>query len=133
MWAEDDLAEGFPKDFMTEVLPLTPWNWAVDAASPLEYRELKFSENCFVSTNAPSEIIVKCRRLPEWVAQDAQPAELQQSPAYTKEPLTDVRFVPIACQRCRLGVLPTATDDVKKGNKWKRVPSFTKRENRRRR
>ncbi len=133
VWAEDDLAEGFPKDFMTEVLPLTPWNWAVDAASPLEYRELKFSENCFVSTNAPSEITVKCRRLPEWVAQDAQPAELQQSPAYTKEPLTRVRFVPIACQRCRLGVLPTATDDVKKGNKWKMVPSFTKRENRRRR
>ena len=129
-WAEDEDAEGYPKDFMTEVLPTTPWNYALDVKAPLEYRECAWTDDCFVASNAVCEITATGRRLPEWILQDGQPAALQPSPAYTTAAAERLRFVPLGCQRCRLSVLPQATDDPEVGIRWKTPSAKTLRKNR---
>jgi len=117
---------------LTEVLPTTPWNYALDTVKPMEYRECKWNEDCFFARNAPCEIFVSGRRLAEWTLQDNQPAELQRSPAYTTAPLERLRFVPLGCQRVRLSVLPRGTDDPVTGVEWKKVPGATSRSSRQR-
>jgi cephalosporin-C deacetylase-like acetyl esterase/DUF1680 family protein len=104
---------------LTEYLPTTPWNYGLDVATQPVYRENGWSDDCFVAANAPCEISVKGRRLPEWTLQDNQPAPLQESPAHTGEPLETLRFIPLGCARLRLSVLPTVTDGSE-GVKWTR-------------
>ncbi|MBO7720965.1 MAG: glycoside hydrolase family 127 protein [Kiritimatiellae bacterium] len=103
------------------------WNFALDKSFSPVYRELAFDEDCFRFANASAEILVKGRRLPQWTLQDNQPAELQESPAYTEEPLEDLRFIPMCCARLHLTVLPEATTDAKRGFVWKKTPPFTER------
>ena len=112
---------------LTEVLPTTPWNYALDVSKPMEFHECEWKDDCFFSRNAPCEIFVSGRRLAQWILQDGQPAELQRSPAYTPEPLERLRFVPLGCQRSRLSVLPRGTDDPLVGYEWKPVPGATQR------
>lgn len=129
-WPETETATGFPQDFLTEVLPTTPWNYALDVSAPLEFRECAWTDDCFVASNAVCEIAATGRRLPEWTLQDNQPAPLQPSPAFTTGPAERLRFVPLGCQRCRLSVLPQATDDPETGVRWTKAPAVTTERNR---
>jgi len=127
-WAENDPRRmNLPQDFMTEVLPTTPWNYGLDVSAPLAFRENAWSDDCFVATNAVCEITATGRRLASWTLQDSQPAALQRSPAYTSAPLQKLRFVPLGCQRLRLSVLPQVTDDKTLGTAWRPVPATTER------
>ena len=96
---------------LVEYHPTTPWNYGLDVSAPIEFAERPWTNDCFVAANAPCEIFVKGRRLAEWTLRDHQPAPLQESPAYTAEPLERLRFIPLGCARLRLSVLPTVTDD----------------------
>ncbi len=129
VWAEkpEDAAK-FPKDEMTEVTVATDkWNYALDVSAPLTFREAAWHDDCFVATNAPCEIFATGRRLAAWTLQDNQPAALQPSPAFTDAPAERLRFVPLGCQRCRLSVLPQATDDPTIGRRWTVPPATTPR------
>lgn len=114
----------------TEIAPTTPWNWGLEVSVAPRWRECPWNDDCFVATNAPCELIVRGRRLPEWTLQDNEPAKLQLSPAYSAEPLEDIRFTPLGCQRLRLCVLPQVTDNAILGRRWKVPPSSTLRSNR---
>ena len=126
-WGESDLRRKSPQDFMTEVLPTTPWNFGLDVSQGLAFRELPWTDDCLVASNAVCEIIATGRRLPAWTLQDNQPAELQRSPAYTSARPEKLRFVPLGCQRLRLSVLPQVTDDETLGTRWRSVPPRTER------
>jgi len=95
---------------LVEYLPTTPWNYGLDVSAPPDYRERAWTNDCFVAANAPCEIWVKGRRLAEWTLRDHQPAPLQESPAYSAEPLERLRFIPLGCARLRLSVLPEVSD-----------------------
>ncbi len=64
------------------------------------------------------------------VGQDAQPAALQESPAFTTAPLEKVRFIPMCCARSHVTVLPRGTDDTEEGVRWKPTPEKTLRKDR---
>lgn len=125
----------FPEDVggrntkMTEVRPEGPWNYALDLSVMPEYKELPWSDDCFVSTNAPCEIYVSGRRLDAWTLQDNQPAALQESPVYVTTPSERLRFIPLGCARLRLSVLPVASDDHGAA-RWHSVPEKTHRADR---
>lgn len=129
-WKEAPDANSRGPQILTEVLPTTPWNYGLDVSRRPEWRPCAWRDDCFVSTNAPCEMIVRCRRLKEWTLQDNEPARLQLSPAYSAEPVEEVRFTPLGCQRLRLSVLPQVTDDAGIGHRWVVPPATTKREGR---
>ena len=122
--------EGATGERMTEVLPTNAWNFALMPERGLAYRECVWSDNCFVASNAPCEIVASGRRVPEWGLQDGQPVALQESPVRTSEPVTPLRFIPMGCARCRLTVLPVAARDGEIASTWQRVPAATKRSER---
>ena len=115
---------------LTEVLPKSDWNYALDIARPLEYRERGWSDDCFAAETVPCEIVAYGRKVPEWNAQDAQPAELQESPVRTSEPEEKLTFIPMGAARCRLTVLPVVGHVEMQSYKWSRVPEKTVRANR---
>jgi hypothetical protein len=121
VWPESPEARAKADKYL-EYLPTTPWNYGLDVSAPPEFRECAWSDDCFTLANAPCEMLVKGRRLPEWTLQDHQPAPLQESPAYSAAPLETLRFVPLGCARLRLSVLPTVTDSAA-GVRWKRSPA----------
>lgn len=131
IWVEPESTEGRNRGKMTEVTPTTPWNYGLDVSVQPVYRELEVRDGVFQSKNAPCEIIVKGRKVNEWILQDGQSAELQRSVALTNEPLQDLRFVPLCCQRLRLSVLPQVTDNPEYGRVWTVPASSTKRSERR--
>lgn len=122
----------FPEDAggvatkMTEVRPGSDWNYALDVSAMPEYRECAWTDNCFVATNAPCEMMVVGRRLKEWTLQDHQPAALQESPVYVTSLAEKLRFIPLGCARLRLSVLPVASDDPH-ATRWETVPETTRR------
>ena len=131
------LASHFPEETdaattakMTEVLPGSPWNYALDIRRPLEYRDREWSDDCFFSETTPCAITAYGRKVPEWTAQDAQPAELQESPVRTNEPEERLTFIPMGAARCRLTVLPVYGEEGMLSYKWARVPEKTSRSNR---
>ena len=128
VWPESPEARAKADKYL-EYLPTTPWNYGLDVSAPPEFRECAWSDDCFTLANAPCEMLVKGRRLPEWTLQDHQPAPLQESPAYSAAPLETLRFVPLGCARLRLSVLPTVTDSAA-GVRWKRSPASILRANR---
>ena len=130
VWVEPDSPEGQKRGKMTEVTPTTPWNYGLDVSVKPVYRELEMRDGVFRSENAPCEIIVKGRKVNEWILQDGQSAELQRCVALTHEPLQELRFVPLCCQRLRLSVLPQATDNPEYGRIWTVPASSTKRSER---
>ena len=133
LWPEPPSPElAAKRDKMTEMRPKegTKWNYALDRTATLEYRTLPFATDCFRYAAAPAEILVKGRLLPEWTLQDNQPAELQDSPAYTEAPLETLRFIPMCCARLHVTVFPAATTDAVFGNRWHTVPAATSRKER---
>lgn len=112
-----------------EFLPTTPWNYGLDVSTLPEFRERDWSDDCFAAETTPCEIFAKGRRLPSWTLQDGQPFELQESPAYSAEPLETLRFIPLGAARLRLSVLPQVTDGPE-GRRWTPVPPTTLRANR---
>ena len=125
-----EAADAHTDELMLEVLPQTPWNYALELEKAPQYAERDWSDDCFVSTNVPCEIVAWGRRVPEWTLQDGQPAALQESPVRTSEPEERIRFIPMGAARCRLTVLPTVGHVEMQSYKWGRTPANTSRANR---
>ena len=120
-------ADRMTGELLTEVLPRSPWNYALDITRPLTYRPREWSDDCFFSETTPCEIVAYGRRVPEWTLQDGQPAALQESPVLTEEPEERLRFIPMGAARCRLTVLPVVGHDAARSYRWSRTPAATVR------
>ena len=129
--AKEDTSKPNP-DFMTEVVLAegAKWNYALDVQKKPRYRPLDFDPDCFRFAAPPAEIVAVGHRLAEWGLQDNQPAEMQDSPAYTKAPAEELRFIPLCCARLHVTVFPTASSDEARANRWKAVPATTQRKDR---
>ncbi len=119
----------YPDNPYTEVTTQTAWNYGIDCSVSPQYSVLPFKNDCFFSENAPAQIVLTGRKIPEWTLQDNQPAPLQHGPAYSGEPAEKLRLIPLGCARLRLSVFPQVTDNPCSVH-WEKTETETKRENR---
>ena len=97
-----------------EILPTTPWNYAldIDPARPEESLEVvrrawPKSNFPFTPDEAPIQIRAKGRRVNEWqVDRFGLVAELQDSPVLTKEAQEAITLIPMGAARIRISAFP---------------------------
>jgi uncharacterized protein len=94
-----------------EVYPTTPWNYAlaVDPKNPagaFTVTERPLAKQPFTALDAPIEMTVKARRLPEWGIVDDSPGPIPTSPVTSKRPEEVVTLVPYGAARLRITALP---------------------------
>jgi hypothetical protein len=109
-----------------EVFPATPWNYGLildmnDPATSFEVvkKSGELVAQPFALDNAPVELHAKGRRIVEWkLESNGFVGSLQDSPAYSAEPVENVTLIPMGCARLRISVFPTVSEDPN-AKKWK--------------
>ena len=92
-----------------EVFPTSPWNYALLHPSQQEPRvTLKpgLADQPWSVEDAPIQITVRGRRLPDWGMADHMIAPLPASPVATTEKVEEITFIPMGCARLRVSCLP---------------------------
>ena len=74
--------------------------------APPVFKQLAYHDECFAATNAACEIVVRGKRAPEWKLNCNQPGDIPFMPVAGDGAEVDLRFVPMACQRCHVTVFP---------------------------
>jgi len=115
-----------------EVFPDSDWNYGLvlDSSSPEKSFEVvkkgKVPPQPFTPENAPIEIKAKARKIPEWqMDRLALVGLLQDSPAFTKEPVETVVLIPMGAARLRISSFPEASDSPN-AHKWTPPPQVKK-------
>ena len=112
------------------VLPTTPWNYGleIDPAKPeasIQAEEVQFLRTPmtpFVHQGASLILKAKARKIPEWTYdRHGLCATLQESPAYSTEPVETVTLIPMGCARLRIAAFPTVSD-MPDAHKWAEQP-----------
>jgi hypothetical protein len=115
-----------------EVFPDSDWNYGLvlDSNSPEKSFEVvkkgKVPPQPFTPENAPIEIKAKARKILEWqMDRLALVGLLQDSPAFTKEPIETVVLIPMGAARLRISSFPEASDNPN-AHKWTPPPQVKK-------
>ncbi len=96
-----------------EVLPTTPWNYALEVdfeGNPLDafrWEQRPVGPMPFSPDGAPIFAHVKGRRVPGWKLEHNAAGPVPSSPVATKEPLEDLTLVPYGCTTLRITEFPT--------------------------
>ncbi|MCK5812473.1 MAG: glycoside hydrolase family 127 protein [Clostridiales bacterium] len=118
-----------------EVHPNSPWNYGLLLNDNNQLPQVTINKKSnykgqpFTFDNAPIEITLKAKKIPNWTLQDDTASKIQPSPVYSDQPTEDVTLIPLGCAHLRMACLPIVTDD-KKSYHWQKVPShieFSKR------
>lgn len=101
------------------IYPETPWNYGL--ALPAEHPEQAIAitrqpwpANNFPFTpeNAPILLTAPARRIPAWTLDKYELcATLQQSPAYSDQPVENITLIPLGAARLRISAFPTVSDN----------------------
>ena len=94
-----------------EVLPTTPWNYALelDAAKPeasFRFEEAPIGANPFDPATPPLRAYVKGKLLPGWDIEHNAAAPPPQSPVTSTEPVTELELIPYGCAKLRITEFP---------------------------
>jgi len=95
-----------------EILPTTPWNYAlvVDPSRPQESivldREKSVEGQPFTPEAAPIVLRAKAVRIPQWKAEGRMAGRVPPSPVKAEGPIEDIYLIPLGCARLRLSVFP---------------------------
>jgi len=95
-----------------EVLPTTPWNYALelDAAAPeasFRFEEMPVGDNPFDPATPPIRAFVKGQLLPGWVIEHNAAAPPPQSLVISTKPVTELELIPYGCAKLRVTEFPT--------------------------
>ncbi len=101
-----------------EVLPTTPWNYALvldgaDPASSFEFvrRPGPPADQPFTTDNAPVQLLATARRIPNWqLDHTGLVGLLQSSPVRSSEPDERVTLIPMGAARLRISAFPVVSD-----------------------
>jgi hypothetical protein len=111
-----------------ECFPTTPWNYGLvlDAQNPARSFEVRrrpgpVPDQPFTPDSAPIALTAKARRIPEWKLEGTMVGLLQDSPAYTTEPVEEITLIPMGCARLRISAFPTVSDGPE-AHKWTEPP-----------
>ena len=122
-----------------EIHPASPWNYGLaleEAAKPtggpkesctsadlaalftVERKPWPADDQPFTVSAAPIQLKTKARKIPAWQA-DALGLVglLQDSPAFSEEPLEEITLIPMGCARLRISSFPTVSTSPA-ANKW---------------
>lgn len=108
-----------------EIHPTTPWNYGLVLPSNAPEKAFKLRKRSwpadgfpFTVAGAPLEIEVKARRIPEWtVDRYGLCAPLQDSPAFSDQPVQAVTLIPMGAARLRISAFPVVSPD-KSAHQW---------------
>jgi DUF1680 family protein len=94
-----------------EVYPTSPWNYGLvvdpkNAATAFTVKERPLAKQPYTATDAPVEITVKARRVPQWTMVDDSPGPLPVSPVTSRRPEETVTLVPYGAARLRVTAFP---------------------------
>jgi hypothetical protein len=111
------------------VFPTTPWNYGLefDPAKPEASIQIAgilspLPKDPFVPLGARIRLTAKARKIPQWgFDRHGLCATLQQSPAFTTEPVETVTLIPMGCARLRIAAFPTVSDKPD-ANHWQEQP-----------
>jgi hypothetical protein len=94
-----------------EVYPTSPWNYGlvIDPQNPagaFTVKERPVAKQPFTATDAPVEITVTARRVPQWTIVDDSPGPLPASPVTSRRPRETVTLVPYGAAKLRITAFP---------------------------
>lgn len=96
-----------------EVYPATPWNYGLALSQePADSFQVvtkpwPSGDMPFKPDNSPIELRTQGRRIPEWQADDHNLVNpLQNSPAFSDQPLEDITLIPMGAARLRIASFP---------------------------
>jgi hypothetical protein len=97
-----------------EVYPTSPWNYGLvldpaNLTGVFTVKERPLAKQPFTALDAPVEITLKARRLPQWTLLDDSPGPVPASPATTKRPEETITLVPYGAARLRITAFPYIT------------------------
>jgi len=109
--AEWKKLQGEPPRVVYEVLPTTPWNYALklDPNRPeasIRIEELPIAQSPFSSARPPVRAIVQGRLLPDWKLDRDAAAPPPKSPVTSDQPLTDLTLIPYGAAKLRITEFP---------------------------
>ena len=94
-----------------EVRPTTPWNYGlvVDEAHPgmsIKVVDTPIGKYPFSESEAPVQLIMRARLVPEWQAVNGSAGPLPQSPVTSLSPEEQVTLVPYGAAKLRITAFP---------------------------
>ncbi|HEX2972279.1 MAG TPA: beta-L-arabinofuranosidase domain-containing protein [Tepidisphaeraceae bacterium] len=117
-WVTSGGKPGWPEQ---EVFPTTPWNYGLvldEKNAAASFRVIRnpaaLPAQPFTPEAAPLEIRAQARKIPQWKLDHlGLVGLLQESPAYTTEPIETITLIPMGAARLRIAAFPTASDSPK--------------------
>jgi DUF1680 family protein len=112
-WVDLGRADKWPN---RELLPTTPWNYALvldekDPAKSLKIsRKAPVASQPFTPEAAPITLTASARRVPEWQLVQNCPGPVPLSPVASTERSEQIELIPMGCARLRITVFPVARE-----------------------
>jgi uncharacterized protein len=88
-----------------QVYPSSRWNYAL-AVKPIVVSENALTERPFAATGTPTQLHVKARLLPSWMASEGVAGTLPESPVETSEHEETIALIPYAAAKLRITSFP---------------------------
>ena len=109
--------DGKPPRVTYQVLPTTPWNYAllIDEKQPessIRFEDLPLGDIPFSAARPAVQASVKGRLLPAWKLERDAAAPPPQSPVESDQPLTELKLVPYGAVKLRITEFPTLVSEA---------------------